>query len=397
MKKIKLLFVAITLIASYTLTAQVAITPDGSSAHASAMLDVKSTDKGFLPPRMTTIQRDAISSPADGLCIYNITTKCLEFYKAGAWAQICGGSGTPNAVYTIGSGGSCANTTLNGTYYTGIALDASHTVTMDATVTAAGGWSITTNTVNGYDFSGSGTFTGTGAQQVTLDGSGTPVANQTDNFTATADNSGGMCTFNVNVTILPQVTNPFTGRTWMDRNLGASQVATSSTDAAAYGDLYQWGRAIEGHEVRTSSNTSINATTATPNAGNIWDGMFITEPDMPKDWLAFQDNTLWQGVSGTNNPCPSGFRIPTEAELEAEQLSWETNNAAGAFGSVLKLTVGGYRNNSNGGFSFVGSYGYLWGSTVDGDQAIGLFFGPDGAMMGASVRAKGLSVRCIKD
>ena len=36
------------------------------------------------------------------------------------------------------------------------------------------------------------------------------------------------------------VTNPTTGKTWMDRNLGASQAATSSTDADAYGDLYQW-------------------------------------------------------------------------------------------------------------------------------------------------------------
>ena len=37
------------------------------------------------------------------------------------------------------------------------------------------------------------------------------------------------------------VENPLTGRTWIDRNLGASQVATSPTDTAAYGDLYQWG------------------------------------------------------------------------------------------------------------------------------------------------------------
>ena len=377
------------------LTAQVDINTDGSSADGSAMLDVKSTDKGFLPPCMTTTQRDAISSPADGLIIYNTTTTCLEFYKEGAWIQLCGEI-TPNADYTIGSGGSCANTTVNGTYYTGIALDASHTVTMDATVTAAGCWSITTNTVNGYNFSGSGTFTETGAQQVTLDGSGTPVATQTDNFTATADNSGGTCTFNVTVTDIVQVTNPTTGRTWMDRNLGASQVATSSTDAAAYGGLYQWGRATEGHEVRTSSNTSINATTATPNAGNIWDGMFITEDETPKDWLVIQDNTLWQGVSGTNNPCPEGFRIPTEAELDAERASWETNNAAGAFGSVLKLTVGGYRYYS-GVFTLVGSFGYLWSSTVDGINAVGLVAYGDGATVFFGSRANGYSVRCIKD
>ena len=44
------------------------------------------------------------------------------------------------------------------------------------------------------------------------------------------------------------VTNPTTGRVWMDRNLGATQVATSSTDEAGYGDLYQWGRRKDGHQ-----------------------------------------------------------------------------------------------------------------------------------------------------
>lgn len=110
------------------------------------------------------------------------------------------------------------------------------------------------------------------------------------------------------------VTNPITGETWMDRNLGAIQVATSSTDPDSYGDLYQWGRAADGHESPTSGTTSANATTAVPDAGNAWDGLFITETSPPVDWLTPQDNTLWQGVSGTNNPCPSGYRLPTEAE-----------------------------------------------------------------------------------
>ena len=63
-----------------------------------------------------------------------------------------------------------------------------------------------------------------------------------------------------------------------------------------------------------------------------------------------------------------GYRLPTEAELNAERLSWGSNNAAGAFGSPLKLPVGGYRNNSGGALGLVGSYGYLWSSTVSGFQ-----------------------------
>lgn len=42
--------------------------------------------------------------------------------------------------------------------------------------------------------------------------------------------------------------NPVTGRVWKDRNLGASRVATSVNDVEASGDLYQWGRATDGHE-----------------------------------------------------------------------------------------------------------------------------------------------------
>ena len=52
MKKFKLLLVAIVMIASYTLTAQVSINTDGTVPDASAMLDVKSTNMGLLPPRV---------------------------------------------------------------------------------------------------------------------------------------------------------------------------------------------------------------------------------------------------------------------------------------------------------------------------------------------------------
>jgi uncharacterized protein (TIGR02145 family) len=196
---------------------------------------------------------------------------------------------------------------------------------------------------------------------------------------------------------IPNVTNPTTGEIWMDRNLGASQVATSSTDTAAYGDLYQWGRATEGHQVRTSGTTSTNATTAVPNGGNPWDGFFITEGNSPSDWLTPQDNTLWQGVNGTNNPCPVGYRLPTEAEWEAERTSWTTNNAAGAFSSPLKLPMAGFRSDSDGSLGFVGTLGYYWSSTVSSTKSRSLFFSSSVASMYTGNRAYGFSVRCLKD
>ena len=64
MKKLFILFAIFTTVAT---TAQsVGINADGSNANASAMLDVSSTSKGFLPPRMTGAQRETITSPAIG-------------------------------------------------------------------------------------------------------------------------------------------------------------------------------------------------------------------------------------------------------------------------------------------------------------------------------------------
>jgi hypothetical protein len=62
----------------------------GSNAtpNASALLDISSTTKGFLPPRMTTTQRDLIATPAAGLMIYNTTTNRPNFYDGSAWVAL---------------------------------------------------------------------------------------------------------------------------------------------------------------------------------------------------------------------------------------------------------------------------------------------------------------------
>lgn len=54
----------------------------------SAIAEFTSTTKGLLIPRMTTTQRDAISSPATGLLIYNTSTNKLNFYSGSAWEAV---------------------------------------------------------------------------------------------------------------------------------------------------------------------------------------------------------------------------------------------------------------------------------------------------------------------
>jgi hypothetical protein len=58
-----------------------------AAPNASALLDVTSTTSGFLPPRMTTTQRNAIATPADGLVVYNTTIGALEVRQAGQWVN----------------------------------------------------------------------------------------------------------------------------------------------------------------------------------------------------------------------------------------------------------------------------------------------------------------------
>lgn len=269
-----------------------------NNPNPSAGLDVNFTDKGFLPPRLTSAQRDAIISPAPGLIIYNTTSNCLNVFTGIYWNELCG-------VQIIPPG-----------YPTGYVHCS------------------------------------------------TP-------------------------TVITEVTNPTTGKIWMDRNLGAGQVATSSSDAASFGDLYQWGRFADGHQCRNSTTT--NTTSSTDSPGH---NMFILPPSGPHDWRSPQNENLWQGVSGTNNPCPTGFRLPTQSEMEAERQTWSPNNAAGAFASPLKLPFAGYRFFGNGSISFSVS-GY-WTSTVGNPYSYYLEFGSSAYFVNSN-RALGFSVRCIKN
>ena len=60
----------------------------GSNPAPSAMLEVESTNKGLLLPRMTTVERDAIATPAAGLTIYNTEDKRLQYYDGTGWKNI---------------------------------------------------------------------------------------------------------------------------------------------------------------------------------------------------------------------------------------------------------------------------------------------------------------------
>ena len=108
MKKIFFLLNAL-LIASFA-EAQTGI--GTTTPNASAKLDVSSTNKGFLPPRMTYAQRTAISSPAEGLMVYQTDgTSGLYYYGSSGWIYII--NSTTNVVSVVNGG--TGTTTATGT------------------------------------------------------------------------------------------------------------------------------------------------------------------------------------------------------------------------------------------------------------------------------------------
>ena len=197
-----------------------------------------------------------------------------------------------------------------------------------------------------------------------------------------------------NVTNLssPTEVKSITGKIWMDRNLGASQVAQSGSDKASYGYLYQWGRSSDGHQKRLSLTTKKLAKTAIAESDK-----FIESTKFPTDWLKSQNADLWQGATGINSPCPTGFRIPTALEFEEEIATWKTKNASGAFLSPLKLPMTGYRSNSDGKVTDSGYNGDYWTSTTTNSYSNGLYFDENSAATDAGGRGVGVAVRCIKN
>lgn len=202
------------------------------------------------------------------------------------------------------------------------------------------------------------------------------------------------------------------GNIWLQQNLGSNQVATSATDVASYGDLFQWGRWIDGHQFRTSTlqqvttlanNTPAGIAPGLPNflRNNVqplwWGGSSSTtpagNPQATDTWAAGPPTT----TNGTN-PCETlgaGWRMATKAEWDAVRLAEGITNLASGFNSNLRLPYSGYRNGANGIVQLSGSANLFWTSTnVSAANPYAVY---NGELVNYWSRGYAGSCRCIKE
>jgi hypothetical protein len=267
---------------SYGQATGVAINTSGADPHTSALLDVSASDKGVLVPRMTQIQRDAITSPASGLLIYQTDNgPGFYFYSGTAWTKIVSGV---EATYTAGTGiGISSNTITNSapdqpvtlTAGTGISVSGTYpsftvtnsspssggTVTSIATgdgitggtITSSGTLGLTGQALALHNLSTDGIITRTGsgtvaARSIGVSGTGLSVTN--------GDGVSG------NPTVASNATNANTASTIVARdasgNFSAGTITAALSGNATTATTLQNARNING----TSFNGSANITTA---------------------------------------------------------------------------------------------------------------------------------------
>lgn len=427
------------------------------SPNSSAVLDLTSNSKGFLPPRITSVQRNSIVSPATGLIIYNTTIGCLQVNNGTETKPIWSSYGnsqisaTSNGTAVISSI-SCSSGQSGNLIFGQSAAGVTQTITVN--VTKTGTYDISA-TSNGVTFSSSGNLTSTGSQNIVLTAQGIPTtgdlitfgfdlvatcsftlpvggvvaagstfttfSNGTANFStnstcATSNISAGhnsnSCTGTVNGASTTYNLVLINGQCWIKENL--KETPTSPCADAINTGCNTWNAST----VPTDFGYwgYYNLSNSTGSAG--WSSTeTMTNGGLIYQWSAAMNGETAERARGV---CPIGFHIPSDCEwMYLEHglgMSISDQQATGARASgnvgvkISNVVTGGTNSsgftallpgnrNTTGTFANYNAVGVYWTSTTSSTNSFRRFFQLTylGSNRGATVRHSTASVRCLKD
>ena len=223
------------------------------------------------------------------------------------------------------------------------------------------------------------------------------------------------------------VPSPYTGKVWLDRNIGANRICTSVTDIECYGDYFQWGRNADGHESNTSESNDTLATRIYPVQDGL-ESQFITTARNIGDWVDTnnigENNDTngskrmanWQTYNNTSTVCPDKYYVATDDDIAYElfennnsaQIDKNSSEVAGnsdnrlenAVNSFMKIPANGKKEKSNS-IDNNGSEANLWTSYSEYDgfdlEPSSLFIEPDSGEVDLfEAPVYGMAIRCIK-
>jgi hypothetical protein len=365
------------------LFSQINVNRDGSDPAASAMLEVKADNGGFLPPRVTLVQRDAIVTPAEGLMVF--CTDCgysssgaISTYINGMWRLLAASCPTPAAP-------------VAGTHVPA----ATQIIWNWNPVPGAAGYKW--NTLNDYasatEMVAATTKTETGLMAGTLYTRYVWAYNACGGSNATAMTQatiscGSAITVNHVAGAVAAVTKTVTYGTatnipgastkcWITSNLGADHQANAVNDATEPSAGWYW-------QFNRKQGYKVEGSTRTPNTA----------------WIDYiSENSNWLPA---NDPCAlelgNGWRIPTDTEWSSVDAGGTWTNWDGPWNSALKMHAAGYLEDIAGSLTLRGTYGFYWASVQMGNTGGWvLTFKSNTCAMGVPVKMRAFSIRCLQD
>jgi hypothetical protein len=336
----------------------VGINADGSLPNASAMLDVKSTNKGMLPPRMTTAQRTAIPLPAAGLLVFDTNTSSFWYYTGTSWSNLASGwsltgnVGTNPATHFIG-------TTDDNPLIIKVNNQASGSIYISGFRTSWGFMALSNNTTGTYN-----TAIGTLALQNNSTGSantGLGAFSLRSNLTGYANTAVGSEAMFLNTT---GGNNTATG-------MGSLYFNTTGFDNTATGMQALYNNTTGASNTASGSEALFYNTTGTANTASGYQSLNLNTTGGNNTAMGFQ--SLYSNTTGIKNTA-SGFQAmyynTTGVDNTATGSNALANNRIGNDNSSLGV-FSLYSNTTGSGNTALGRQALVLSTTGNGNTALG--------------------------